>query len=216
MRLNRDNHPQIALEDIDDVYGFVAHHVLRAPGVPVIHDPEEAEELIHEGVTILFELHDRFEPHRTGYAKPGRFSGYAAWALPKRLQNAWRRMHPEHLTRKRPDGRRTVEYGQRPLSVDFYADERAPKGEVRRALLETQGWTVATSCLPGQPTVDRIDQAVVTATPSAPHASAVVYHLACGARTDTEIAEQLGLARIDVTRTRQMVGVALQQHQQAA
>lgn len=210
MRLNRDNYPIVAIHDVADAYGFVAAQVMRAPGVPVIRDTDEAEELIAEGVTILFELADRFEPHRPGYDQPGRFSGYAAWALPKRLQTAWRRMHPEHRTRKLPDGRRTIEYGERPLSLLRKTAGHDREGEALVDIVR------ATSCLPGQSAGDLLDQAVITATASAPHASAVVYHLSTGARTDTEIATSLGETRSVITQTRACLAVAIRHHEQQA
>ena len=195
----------VALLDIDDVRAFVAAQVAKTPGVPMLHG-DEADELIQEGLVILFELADRFQPHMPGYDKPGRFSGYAAWALPKRLQSAWRRMHPEHLTRKAPDGTRTLEYGLKPLSVDWQSDrdEEQHDGVDRRVLTSV----TATCLLPGESRTDRLD-AALTSLATHPHASAVVFHLSVGAKTDTEIALALGVKRMAVTRTRQDIAGAL-------
>ena len=195
----------IALHDVADVHAFVAAQVANTPGVPMLHG-DEADELIQEGIVILYELAARFQPHMPGYARPGRFSGYAAWALPKRLQSAWRRMHPEHLTRKAPDGTRSLEYGLKPLSVDWQSDrDEAQHDGVDRRVLQA---LAATSLLPGQPSADRIDGAL-TSLASHPHASAVVFHLSCGAKTDTEIALSLGVKRMTVTRTRQDIAGVL-------
>lgn len=105
----------VALHDIADVEGFVAgtieHSGLRLCA-------EEHEELLAEGICILYTLADRFEPQRAGYASAGRFSGYAAQFLPRRLGDAWHKRHPEHCRVAGEDGKRHWRYLAAPLSFD--------------------------------------------------------------------------------------------------
>lgn len=107
------------LYDIDDCEGFVAATIQRA-GITV--ETSEHEELMLEGLAILCELAGKFEPHRPGYSQPGRFSGYAAQFLPRRLGDAWHRAHPEHryVTFTEPDGstKRRWVYDSAPVSLD--------------------------------------------------------------------------------------------------
>lgn len=89
--------PTTALFDVTDVEGFVAASLTRSH---IITNRDEHDELIAEGITILYELAHRYQPHMPGYTTPGRFSGYAAALLPRRMQDAYYRMHPEHLARR--------------------------------------------------------------------------------------------------------------------
>jgi hypothetical protein len=83
----------LRLHDVDDAEGFVAATISRS-GIPF--DPSEHQELMLEGLAILCELAAKYEPHRPGYKQAGRFSGYAAQFLPRRLGDAWHRLHPNH------------------------------------------------------------------------------------------------------------------------
>lgn len=107
----------VQLHDIDDVEGFVCGTIEKAGlgGVPA----HEKEELILDGLRIIYELERRFEPHRPGYAQPGRFSGFAAQFLPRRLGDAWHSRHPEHVRVVNPaTGKREWRYREKPISLD--------------------------------------------------------------------------------------------------
>lgn len=114
----------VQLHDIEDVEGFICATIERAGlgGVP----EHEKEELVADGFRILVELSQRFEPHRPGYATPGRFSGYAAQFLPRRLGDAWHARHPEHVRVTDSEGKRHWVYRDTPISLDQFL---APGGE---------------------------------------------------------------------------------------
>lgn len=97
----------IALHDIEDVEGFV-NATLNASGIDF--QAWEREDLVAEGLVILFELASKFEPHRPGYQQAGRFSGYAAAFLPKKLGDAWHRGRPEHRYVTGEDGKRRWQF----------------------------------------------------------------------------------------------------------
>ncbi len=105
----------VALHDITDVEGFVANSLERSD---IKFDTAEKEELLAEGICILLELSEKFEPHRAGYATSGRFSGFAAQFLPRRLGDAWHSRHPEHRRIAGEDGKRRWTYQQAPVSLD--------------------------------------------------------------------------------------------------
>ena len=88
---------RVAIADVDDAEAFVLAAMKRT-GLTLA--PAEIEELLAEGLLILVKLHDTFEPIREGYDQPGRFSGYAAKFLPRKLLDAWHRLHPEHVRSK--------------------------------------------------------------------------------------------------------------------
>lgn len=109
----------VSLRDIADVEGFVCatlERFQRESEVELADD--EYEELTLEGITIVYELAAKFEPHRAGYAQAGRFSGYAACFLPKRLGDAWHRRHPEHRYVTGDDGKRHWEYLKQTVSLE--------------------------------------------------------------------------------------------------
>ncbi len=104
----------IRLHDVNDAQAFVAANIHKSG---VIISTSEREDLLAEGLTILFELASRYEPHRPGYEKAGSFAGYAAKYLPGRMRDAYHALHPEHIARRDPDGRRVYDYGERPMSL---------------------------------------------------------------------------------------------------
>lgn len=114
-------HPTRVL-DIANAEAFVQHTV-DASRIPYNHD--EREELLGEGLVILLELADRYRPlpARPGIDKQaGRFSGYAAMFLPRRLGDAWHRWHPEHRYITDPEtGRRRWQYDPAAMSLDELA-----------------------------------------------------------------------------------------------
>lgn len=87
---------------------------------------DERAELVSEGLVILYELARDYEPRREGYGQPGRFSGYAAVMLPRRLGDAWHRMHREHQRVARPDGSARWIYGDQPLALDVMREADWP------------------------------------------------------------------------------------------
>ena len=116
----------VVLHDVDDVEAFV-QATLNASGIAFERD--ERDELVLEGLAIMYRLADQFEPHRPGYSQPGRFSGYAAMFLPRRLTDAWHRLHPEHCYVTRPDGGREWYFAEQPVSLDgLRSDAAARKG----------------------------------------------------------------------------------------
>jgi hypothetical protein len=113
-----------SLHDIENVQAFVGATVRRWRAASSISlPPGEHSELVAEGVVAVYELARRYEHHRPGYGQPGSFAGLVAQLLPRRLTNAWHRMHPEHQ-RITQDGRRVWRYLPPTLSLDALADER--------------------------------------------------------------------------------------------
>jgi hypothetical protein len=115
----------VRLHDIEDAEGFVAATVQRA-GLEL--GAAEHEELIAEGICILYELADRYEPHRDGYAHAGTFSGFAAQFLPRRLGDAWHRNNPHHHRIAGEDGKRRWHYEDPPLSLDHLRSSTPIRG----------------------------------------------------------------------------------------
>jgi hypothetical protein len=111
----------VALEDIADVEGFV-NATLNASGIEF--QPDERDELVCEGLAILYALHQRFERRRAGYTQDGRFSGFAAMYLPRKLGDAWHRGRPEHRYVTGPDGKRSWAFFKAHVSLDGIIDGR--------------------------------------------------------------------------------------------
>jgi hypothetical protein len=109
----------VPLHDIADIENFVAGVITKA--VPNL-EHQEFQELKAEGIALLYRLADRYDPHRPGYERPGSFAGYASMFLPRKLGDAWHRMHPEHqyVTEVLDDGtlKRRWRYHRPPESLD--------------------------------------------------------------------------------------------------
>jgi hypothetical protein len=115
-----------SLLDVRDPRGFVAACIQKSWVRP---SAEQREDLIAEGLMILCGLAARYEPHREGYAQPGRFSGYAARYLPLRMQDAWQQMNPTVTNRDAESGTREVEFLEHAsLNVRVHADLTATYG----------------------------------------------------------------------------------------
>lgn len=137
-----------SLLDIENVWAF-ARATLNA--APVTFDHDEFIELEAEAVLILYQLADKYEAHRIGYESPGRFSGYAAKFLPRRLDDAWHRLHPEHVYATTPEGKREWVYLKQTVSIEdqcastFAAKagvrERIAGGPTESRFLPTDHWT---------------------------------------------------------------------------
>jgi hypothetical protein len=114
----------VSLYDVRDAEGIV-QATLRASRR--IYSAEEQEELVAEGLAILCRLADDFDGR-------GRFSGFAAKFLPLKLEDAYHRLHPEHVLRTQLDGSRRYVSGERPVSLQAMTSE---DGEDRARLLAT-------------------------------------------------------------------------------
>jgi hypothetical protein len=136
--------PQLAhptsLGDIDDVEAFV-QATLNASGIEF--QPDEREDLVAEGICVLYTLWATFEPHREGYAQPGRFSGWAAWALPKKLSNAWHKGRPEHRYVTSKEGKREWRFFKASTSLDGLAgaDPSDTTSRAEAGYLDARYWT---------------------------------------------------------------------------
>ena len=135
---------KIRLHDIADAEGFVAATIERSGIRPA--QPEH-EELIAEGLAILYELAAKFEPQREGYDAPGRFSGFAAQFLPRKLGDAWHRLHPEHRYITDPEtGKRRWVYFEAPASLDGLlahggtSGAAGPRSAVEATLRQLREW----------------------------------------------------------------------------
>lgn len=105
----------VAILDIRDAEGFVQATINRAR---LVLQPDEREELVATGLEILVDLAGKYRPHIDGHAQEGRFSGYAAMYLPRKLGDAWHRMHPEHLLVTQADGSRKWTYREKAVSLE--------------------------------------------------------------------------------------------------
>jgi hypothetical protein len=155
----------VSLYDVEDVEGFVNATLNRFEEGDLPEwaklSTDERQELVLEGITIMFELAERFEPHREGYAQAGRFSGYAAAFLPKRLGDAWHRLHPEHRYVTDPEtGKRGWVYLQPASSLQGLAEHSSQGGEgadgqsfIEARVLDPTFWR------PGQQRARRDDKA---------------------------------------------------------
>ncbi len=112
----------VALYDVVDVEGFV-NATLNAfergdrPEWARLRGPER-DELVLEGIAIMYELADRFEPRRGEHDRDGWFSGFAAFYLPKKLGEAWHRLNEHHRYVTQPDGKRKWIYLDPAHSLD--------------------------------------------------------------------------------------------------
>lgn len=114
----------IQILDIENAEAFV-QRCIDASGIQ--YSTHEREELLAEGLTILCELARKYKPHMSGHAQPGRFSGYAAMFLPRRLGDAWHKWHPEHRYVTDPvTGKRGWTYQSPAVSLDGLSGGEEP------------------------------------------------------------------------------------------
>jgi len=133
----------VALHDITNVEAFVR---ATLDDSRIRFQTGERDELVLEGLAILYDLAGSYQHQLPGYAQPGRFSGYAARYLPRRLGEAWHRLHEEHIYRTRLDGGREYEYLQPAISLDGIRSRAQLRGEpdtVDSRILERRYWTGA-------------------------------------------------------------------------
>ena len=84
----------------------------------------EREELVLEGIAIMYSLKQKYEPRRGDHAQGGWFSGYAAYFLPKKLGEAWHRLHENHRYVTQPDGKRKWVYLKESSSLEAMHERR--------------------------------------------------------------------------------------------
>lgn len=129
----------IRLLDIESCESFVQRTIDRSQ---IQYSASEREELLAEGLTILYELAGKYKPlpMRPGIdTQPGRFSGYAAMFLPRRLGDAWHKWHPEHRYITDPGtGQRAWHYDSPMLSLDALTDDQGEEGSGDRHLLHAR------------------------------------------------------------------------------
>lgn len=104
----------ISLGDVLDVENFVGKTLRRSR---IRFASDEFDELLCEGIAIMYQLNSKWDGR-------GRFSGYAAAYLPKRLGAAWHRLHPEHVEVTDHEGRRRFEYLEPPTSYEGHLEAR--------------------------------------------------------------------------------------------
>jgi hypothetical protein len=108
----------IRLMDVENLEAFVQRTIDRSQ---IDYSPQEREELLAEGLTIAYELAGKYKPlpMRPGIdEEAGRFSGYLAMFLPRRLGDFWHKSHAEHRYVTHADGSRGWTYGAPVLSLD--------------------------------------------------------------------------------------------------
>jgi len=113
-----ETHDIVALHDVKDASAFVHATINRSRIVLTL---AEREDLHAEGMAIMVKLARDYQPHIAGHDHEGRFSGYAAMYLPRKLGDVWHRNHPEHQLRTQDDGKRRWEYSERAVSLDALA-----------------------------------------------------------------------------------------------
>lgn len=214
-----------SLLDIDDVEGFVARCLVNSR---VRCTRDEHDELLAEGITILYELANRYEPHRPGYSTPGRFSGYAASLLPRRMQDAYYRLHPEHQ-RRNINGKRVREHGEPPISLHapLHSQGRAMTnghGDAGGPITLTDSISLATTAIDPtlhanqhehtDPTRLPIVASAMSLIPTANRHQArpILAHIVDQVPTD-QIAHRLGTTRGHVVRVRKHLEIAIRQAQ---
>lgn len=116
------------LHDIRDPGAFV-HATIndfcrgRGTRAPIALSLDERDELHCEGLAILHKLAAGYHSRLDGYEVDGRFSGYAASYLPKKLGDAWHKLHSEHMLLTQPDQTRRWHYGDKAVSLEAIVAE---------------------------------------------------------------------------------------------
>jgi hypothetical protein len=188
------------LRDVANVEGFAAaalDRVIRKHALAI--DAEERAELLAEGIAILYELANRYEARRPGYAREGSFAGYAAVMLPKRLADAWHAMHPEHRRISTEQGRRWS-YGQPPVALEDAGPLAALDAAAESARSE----------------VDRLDEALALIPAWERFAIRAMIDLAGEGRTASEIALKLSVSPKVLGQMREHLGNALARAEELA
>lgn len=111
---------RVSLYDIDDVEAFIVMCIKRS-GAPV--KTYEYEDIKAEAICILYGMASKFIPQMEGYSQPGRFSGYAIKYMPRKIREAWHRIHEEAQLKTMPDGKREYVYYKQAVSYDRIIDD---------------------------------------------------------------------------------------------
>jgi hypothetical protein len=113
---------KVPIGNVKDAEAWVRSNLPR-----VILTPEGRDELIQEGLRILAEMWNRYEPGRGGHdPTKSSFSAYATKYFPGKLLDAWHRQEGHTLTTK-PDGGREWRYPGKEASLDRIAEDH-PEG----------------------------------------------------------------------------------------
>jgi len=110
---------KVKLHDIEDAEAFVRSCLAKAR-IRLVKGSQENEELVCEGLVLLCEMAGRFdgrwdrEKHKEGMS----FASWASIYLPKRLNDAYYALHPEHVKYTDEEGRQRYRFGIAPGSWD--------------------------------------------------------------------------------------------------
>lgn len=120
---------KIPVHDIEDAQSFVTQ-VIHRKFSKVSWD--DRDELVAEGLVILFDLAKRYDPAKEGGKKDHvckgakccvpSFAGYASFQLPLKLLDAWHAMHPEHVRMTLEDGSRKYKYLEPAIGMEHSDD----------------------------------------------------------------------------------------------
>lgn len=118
---------RVKIYNVEDVEGFVNDCIAKLPQLKTL-DQQERDEIVSEGIAILFDLARKYKPRMDGYEKDGTFSGYLGQFLHLKILTAWYKLHPEHVqvAVEQEDGtkKRVFTHGEAPWSLDSIRDSR--------------------------------------------------------------------------------------------
>lgn len=123
--------PVVAVGDVKDGYGFVSGCIAKSGIKPPTQ--EKYEELMCEGIVILCHLFEKYDPTKDKGRKAPRtgggsrkgvasFAGYASFLLPRKLRDAWHRMHEEYVVKTDENGAKRYVYYESPASLNELQD----------------------------------------------------------------------------------------------
>jgi hypothetical protein len=123
-------HNRVSLFDIYDVEAFVIACVKRSG----TNAPREYwDDLVAEGICLLYQMAKNYKPQMDGYETAGKFSGYAIMWLPKQIKQAWHRSqeHHVHVTDKETR-KREWRYRLAPISYEIAVVTRNEEHDSRQ------------------------------------------------------------------------------------
>lgn len=110
---------KVACHDVLDVEAFVIK-AMRTSGITPGRD--ETEDIVMAGIVVLYDMANRYKPQMDGYARPGRFSGWAAKYLPGRIRDAYFQMHENIVVRVDTEGHKRREFLPAPVRLSPPSD----------------------------------------------------------------------------------------------
>lgn len=131
---------KVSLGNVENAEAFVRHCLNKGSSIRMTDD--QRDELIAEGLLLLCELWNRYDPHRDkspGGTTTG-FYGYALYLLPRKLADVWHRSQPHHVVRTMPDGSRIYEYLKEPKSISEITDTGAANLEIAHFAPDDSSW----------------------------------------------------------------------------